>query len=191
MKILHLYLKETTVESFYHIRNQERWKDDIDNLQLNLSDDTKEICLDLSGVISESGQKLLGLKFRHGLYRNPKEGIILLEHGIAVIPIDRLTSVYPIWGSKYQLFDDEVKITRILHKDEIGYVVQIEYNIETPYGNVPIFTKITGEIIFARHLDPAGYYSLYNKRIYPASFETVRVAESGPLQREIKKRICI
>jgi hypothetical protein len=183
---------ETTYESFHTILSQYNWKCDGDRLQLFLSDDTETITPNLSNVISESGQRLLGLTYKHGFARKSEEGIILLNYGIATIPIDATTFIYPIWGSEYFPNDDEITILEIPYRGERGVIEMVEYNVGTPYGNVPIYTKNTGEIIQARQLEPYVYNQLFNVKIFPVSMKPLKYNELPlHLQEEIKTRICL
>ncbi len=190
MKFLHLYLNETTVESFTEIWNQKRWRHDGDRMNLTLDDDVSEITLDLSNVRSESGQKLLGLTFKHGFRRYDDEGIILLCNGIAKIPIEHDTFIYPIWGDKYFPNADEIEIMRISLKDDIGQIVMTEYFVETPYGHIPIFKSNSGPVIECRQIEPPFYYSLYGKKIYPTDFQKVNYEElDTPMKETMRQRI--
>lgn len=190
MKFLHLYLMKTTFESFMAIWNQKRWKHDGDRLNLYLDDSVSEITLDLSHVRSESGQKLLGLTFKHGFSRYGDEGVILLCNGIAKIPIEHDTFIYPIWGNKYYPSEDELEIIIVPHRDEIGKIVMTEFFIEAPYGHIPIFKSNSGPVIECRQIEPPFYYSLFGKKIYPVSFQKVNYEElDTPTKEAIRHRI--
>lgn len=192
MKFVHLYLNETTTESFEAITHQTgiiHWIDYWHNIRFDIAKTCESIVLDLPNIVSEKGEKLLGLRTREGF--SNKEEIIILDNGKAELKLNTpMLYAYPIWSNPNICCEKDITVEKVLHSDEYGLCKIAEYNVTTPYGTVRIYTGREHEIIDKRHLHFVQLSNVLGVNVFIVDKCTFQFKElPKSVQDEIAKRI--